>query len=618
MEYKKKLKCELYRDSMQNYKKYAIPPAQLIIADVPYCYDEQTECWTVNGWKRYDELTLGDTVMSLNHMTQEIEYSGIEKIIIKDKPNTMVKFETKDIDLCVTEEHRMYACNNRASSYKNIKLAKDVNHTYYIPRSGYTFKSNSDTKDMTIPSCDININGQEHIEEKVVIPIEEWLPFFGLWIADGCVCNSKGNNGRQLYRVSIKQAGENRLIISDMMKDFSFKCHEHIISNSNESNFDLDSKQLWLYMKQFGNSKEKFIPRWILDLPTQYLEMFWRWYTFGDSHKNGKGLDISTTSKQLAENLQEIALKLGVLCQVRKQEYYKWKNPLYRFQFNKDSRNITYGSKEFISGSGKNVWCLTLKTNSVFLVRRNGKIAFCGNCVGNNFYGSNPMWYKNGDNKNGESKLAKKAAFNSDYNFNLYEFFHFCSKMLKKDDVKPVPRGRSSNSPCMIVFCSFEQIQTLIKAAEKHGFIHYIPLIFVKNYSPQVLKANMRVVGATEYALLLYRDKLPKFRNGLQIDENGKNIPGTGHMVFNWFEWKKDGKEIPKIHPAQKPIAVLKKLIETFTDEGDVVIDPCAGSGTTLRAALESGRSGYGLEIDRTFYNRAKEEMLGGINGITY
>ena len=34
--YKKRIKCEIYRDSMQNYKKYAIPPAQLIIADVPY------------------------------------------------------------------------------------------------------------------------------------------------------------------------------------------------------------------------------------------------------------------------------------------------------------------------------------------------------------------------------------------------------------------------------------------------------------------------------------------------------------------------------------------------------------------------------------------------------
>lgn len=230
--------------------------------------------------------------------------------------------------------------------------------------------------------------------------------------------------------------------------------------------------------------------------------------------------------------------------------------------------------------------------------------------VGTNFYGSNPSWYVGGDNKNGESKLAGKSAFNSDFNFNLYEYFHFCSKMMRKEDKKPLARGRSSDSPCMIVFCSFEQLSTLIDAGKKHGFVNYIPLVFVKNYSPQVLKANMRVVGATEYALLLYRDRLPKFRNGVKVDENGKNIRGTGRMVFNWFSWEKDGKEIPKIHPSQKPVALLKKLIETFTDEGDVVIDPCCGSGTTLRAAYELGRSAYGFEIDRNFYTRAKEEML--------
>lgn len=230
--------------------------------------------------------------------------------------------------------------------------------------------------------------------------------------------------------------------------------------------------------------------------------------------------------------------------------------------------------------------------------------------VGVNFYGSNPMWYNGGENSNGESKYAGKSAFNSDFNFNLYEYFHFCSRMMKKDDNKPQGRGRSSNSPCMIVFCSFEQLSTLIDAAKKHGFIKYIPLVFIKNYSPQVLKANMRVVGATEYALLLYRDKLPKFRNGLKVDENGKNIRGTGHMVFNWFEWGKDSKNIPKIHPAQKPVKLLEKLIETFTDPGDVVIDPCCGSGSTLRAAYNLGRSAYGFEIDRNFYERAKNEML--------
>lgn len=232
--------------------------------------------------------------------------------------------------------------------------------------------------------------------------------------------------------------------------------------------------------------------------------------------------------------------------------------------------------------------------------------------VGNNFYGSNPMWYQGGDNKNGESKLAGKAAFNSDFNFNEAEFWHFCHQLLKKEPKGgwKSARGRSSDAPCMIVFTSFERIHIVIEKAAKNGFPNYIPLVFIKNYSPQVLKANMRVVGATEYALLFYQNKLPKFRNGLQIDENGKNIRGTGHMVFNWFAWERDGKEVPKLHPAQKPVGLLKKLIETFTDPGDVVIDPCAGSGSTLRAAYETGRNSYGFEISKDFYNKAVTQML--------
>ena len=82
-------------------------------------------------------------------------------------------------------------------------------------------------------------------------------------------------------------------------------------------------------------------------------------------------------------------------------------------------------------------------------------------------------------------------------------------------------------------------------------------------------------------------------------------------MIFDWFEWQRDsGKDYPKIHPTQKPVGVLKRLIEIFTDPGDVVIDPCCGSGTTLRASYELGRNSYGFEIDKTFYREAQEKML--------
>lgn len=183
---------------------------------------------------------------------------------------------------------------------------------------------------------------------------------------------------------------------------------------------------------------------------------------------------------------------------------------------------------------------------------------------------------------------------------------HFCSRLLKPE---PKEKGKA---PAMIVFCAFDQIHTVAEYGAQYGFKNWYPIFFCKNYSAQVLKANMRIVGATEFAVVLYRDKLPKFNNGRQIGEDGKPIRGTGKMVFDWFQWERDGKDIPKIHPTQKPVKVLRRLIEIFTDPGELVIDPCCGSGSTLRAAAEAGRSAIGFEIDKSFYLAAKEKMLAG------
>ena len=213
--------------------------------------------------------------------------------------------------------------------------------------------------------------------------------------------------------------------------------------------------------------------------------------------------------------------------------------------------------------------------------------------LGKNAYASSTEWYIDGDNKNGESKKAGKAFFNTDYNFNIAEYMHFCSKLLIKE---PKEQGKA---PAMIVFCSFQQIQMVIDYGKKHGFKNSYPLFFIKNYSSQVLKANMRIVGATEHAVVLYRDKLPKFNN-------------DGKMVFNWMHWQKD-TQTPKVHPTQKPVPLLKRLIEIFTDEYDVVIDPCAGSGTTLRACVELNRHSYGFEVDKKTYKEAKDKVLSNI-----
>lgn len=210
--------------------------------------------------------------------------------------------------------------------------------------------------------------------------------------------------------------------------------------------------------------------------------------------------------------------------------------------------------------------------------------------LGTNAYASSLEWYVDGDNSKGESEKAGKAFFDTDHNFKIPEFMHFCSKMLKRE---PKETGKA---PAMIVFCSHQQQFEVIEQGKKYGFKNYYPISFIKKSSSQVLKANMKIVGATEYALVLYRDKLPKFNN-------------NGEMIKDWFHWDVDGG-YPKIHPTQKPIPVLMRLIDIFTDIGDVVIDPCAGSGSALRSAAELNRHSYGFEIKKDIYRKAKEHML--------
>lgn len=212
--------------------------------------------------------------------------------------------------------------------------------------------------------------------------------------------------------------------------------------------------------------------------------------------------------------------------------------------------------------------------------------------LGNNMYGSNPSWYIGRDNSNGESKLAGKAAFDTDTKtgFRISEFFHFCSNLLKKEPKEPNSAG------CMFLFCAFEQIEELKQNAKQYGFLNSQVFIFYKNYSAQVLKTNMRAVGNFETAIMFYRNKLPKFRNGRK-------------MIFTCQPWIED-RNTPKIHPTQKPVPLLENIIRIYTDVGDIVIDCCAGSGTTLLAAKNLGRRGYGFEIKKEFVNSFYEKLL--------
>jgi len=64
-----------------------------------------------------------------------------------------------------------------------------------------------------------------------------------------------------------------------------------------------------------------------------------------------------------------------------------------------------------------------------------------------------------------------------------------------------------------------------------------------------------------------------------------------------------------KLHPTQKPVALCEYLIKTYTNENEIVLDNCIGSGTTAVACINTNRQYIGIEKDETYYNIAKERI---------
>lgn len=72
------------------------------------------------------------------------------------------------------------------------------------------------------------------------------------------------------------------------------------------------------------------------------------------------------------------------------------------------------------------------------------------------------------------------------------------------------------------------------------------------------------------------------------------------------LEYARDSK---KVHPTQKPVALLEYLIKTYTQEGDLILDNCMGSGSTIVAAINTSRSYIGIEKDKRYYDIAVKRI---------
>lgn len=372
--------------------------ARDIITNPPYkCFSSDTECYTKKGWKNWNQLNKDDEILSVNPDTLKIEWSGINEIVHYEVDEDVYNFKKSHMDILCTKDHRMFAYNKDGIVYKNNDLihSQDIRTTHYIPRTGYLWNGNN-TEYFMLPSINGFVYAQQTYKNEIKIPMKDWLRFFGMWLADGYCRHTINSQNNYRKTVGIKQSRNNAENIRNILSKLPFKYKEYEDNNRKAPciNFEIHNEQLWSYLKQFGKSSEKYVPIEIKELNTDLLRIFLDSYFEGDGSKYMSfdksktiGRIYRTVSKRLIEDIQEILLKMGYLSHIINEKYETKSGDtitLYTITYSPNSKynKIYYPSAKCSETHYKGVvWCVNLKKNGAFLLRRNGKEFISGNCA---------------------------------------------------------------------------------------------------------------------------------------------------------------------------------------------------------------------------------------------
>ena len=119
-------------------------------------------------------------------------------------------------------------------------------------------------------------------------------------------------------------------------------------------------------------------------------------------------------------------------------------------------------------------------------------------------------------------------------------------------------------------------------------------------YNPQMTKGTPYNKGCAVRDTMAYA---PQTKAVLVRNDTGLRYPRS---VQYFVTAESEGK----LHPTQKPVALLEWLVRTYTNEGDTVLDCCMGSGTTAIACLNTNRKFIGFEQDKKYFDTAKQRII--------
>ena len=357
------------------------------------CYDEETDILTENGWKHFADLSTDDAVFTLRQ-DNVIEAHKPNRLFVYDWNGEMYNFKTKSLDLLVTPNHRMVV--DHKGGHLGNKLsrtfieAQDFNHNVHrIPKQGIW--TGVEEEYFELPQINYTKYGAQGKTAYTVtaqllkIKMDSWLKFFGIWLAEGSYDND-GIAPSHGYRVFITQRRENvRKDIESMLRELPFPFA------AEGDNYVICNKQLWTYLKQFGRVYDKHVPADLKKLSKRQLRILFDWMVKGDGHvrKTTGQINYWTSSSRLAGDLQEIVMKLGWLGTLSERDrgeiniegrtHKTVTNYCLGVQKSSRYRLRADGIKK-VAYNGK-VYCCEVPNNTV-MVRRHGKVSWCGNSIG--------------------------------------------------------------------------------------------------------------------------------------------------------------------------------------------------------------------------------------------
>jgi hypothetical protein len=393
----------------QFVQKYGISPEDwIVVKAIGGCFDKETEILTNRGWVFFYDLKFEDLVYSMDPITQISKYEKITNIIKYRYNGDMYKFYGTLVDMLVTPDHPFFgnttqSYNKTRSRPKVLKAKEILNYkNFSIP---LTSKWDGTHKEFFIiperRTIFKNVDGsiREIVKKEIIIDMRIWLSFLGIWLADGHTAKNK--NGK-IGVVGISK-----------QKEYPVKKIQEVLDKTPfrwlrvKTGWTTNSVQLASYLEKLGVALTKFIPQEFKDLSTDLLKYLFdnlilcdgwvstkKYTAFGN---NGVATTVGycSSSKQLIDDVQEIAVKLGYCTNIYKRVRRKWKikgkegvsNPNYILRINKSKTANLLRKNIDIIRYDDFVYDVTTEPNHTIFVRRNGKAVWSSNCSSDNVSG---------------------------------------------------------------------------------------------------------------------------------------------------------------------------------------------------------------------------------------